>query len=518
MPETRPRIRRRTQTTLLEAMADANLFAPWFRDPTSWAAWRSFIATLFALPLSAEELAIYQHCTGRRTPPTTPHREAWLVCGRRSGKSFMLALIATFLACFHDFTRHLTRGERATVMIVCADRKQARVVLRYIGGLLHGTPLLAPLIERETAESFDLRNRISIEVATASFKTVRGYAICAALLDELAFWAVDDDAASPDSAVIAAIRPATLTIPNAMLLCASSPYARKGALWDAHRRHFGQDADPVLVWQAPTRQMNPTVSEATINEELERDPASASAEYLAMFRSDVEGYVNLEVVKACISNGVYERAPQSGISYHAFVDPSGGSADSMTLCVAHFYHPGRVVIVDAVREVKPPFSPEAVVVEFASLLQSYKISTVVGDKYAGEWPREQFLKHGILYESSAAPKSDLYRDLLPLLNSLRIHLLDHSKLVNQLTSLERRTARGGRDSIDHPPGGHDDIANCIAGASAVAVSKHGTFDSGYAAFQPDFQDADATSERVFDGRAFRTQQLYTMLNGMVWPR
>jgi hypothetical protein len=42
------------------------------------------------------------------------------------------------------------------------------------------------------------------------------------------------------------------TIPGAMLLCASSPYARRGALWDAHRRHFGKDGDPILVWQADT--------------------------------------------------------------------------------------------------------------------------------------------------------------------------------------------------------------------------------------------------------------------------
>ena len=100
----------------------------------------------------------------------------------------MLALIAVFLACFHEWRRHLTPGERGTVMIVAADRKQARVILRYIRGLLTGVPMLARLIERETAESFDLNNSISIEVGTASFSTVRGYTIVAALLDELAFW------------------------------------------------------------------------------------------------------------------------------------------------------------------------------------------------------------------------------------------------------------------------------------------------------------------------------------------
>ena len=64
---------------------------------------------------------------------------------------------------------------------------------------------------------------------------------------------------------------------------------------------------------------------------------------------------------------------------------------------------------------------------------------------------EQFRKLGIAYEPAAKPKSDIYRDLLPMINSRRVELLDHPRLIQQLTSLERRTARGGRDSIDHPP-------------------------------------------------------------------
>ena len=132
-------------------------------------------------------------------------------------------------------------------------------------------------------------------------------------------------------------------------------------------------------------------------------------------------------------------------------------------------------MVDAVREVKPPFSPEDVVDEFATLLKRYRIVKVTGDRYAGEWPREQFRKLGISYEPAAKPKSDLYRDLLPAINSRRIDLLDHPRLVNQLVSLERRTARGGRDSIDHAPGAHDDIANVVAGVSGM-IAKQSNYD------------------------------------------
>jgi hypothetical protein len=121
--------------------------------------------------------------------------------------------------------------------------------------------------------------------------------------------------------------------------------------------------------------------------------------------------------------------------------------------------------VDAIRENRPPFSPEAVVDEYAELMRTYKISTVQGDRFGGEWPRERFRVHGIAYELSPKPKSDIYRDLLPAINSRLVDLLDHRRLTAQLCSLERRTARGGRDMIDHPPGAnwHDDVANAVAG-------------------------------------------------------
>jgi hypothetical protein len=111
-----------------------------------------------------------------------------------------------------------------------------------------------------------------------------------------------------------------------------------------------------------------------------------------------------------------------------------------------------------------------VVQEYAALLKSYRISKVTGDRYAGEWPREQFRKYGVQYEVADKSKSDIYRDLLPLLNSRRVELLDNQRLIGQLVSLERRTARGGRDSIDHPPRAHDDIANSVAGVLTLVAA------------------------------------------------
>jgi hypothetical protein len=147
--------------------------------------------------------------------------------------------------------------------------------------------------------------------------------------------------------------------------------------------------------------------------------------------------------------------------------PSGGAVDSMTLAIAHRDRAGRAVL-DCLRELRPPFSPEAVVGEFAAVLKSYRVSTVTGDRYAGEWPREQCRKHGIEYRVSERTKSDVYREALPLLNSGRVELLDLPRLRAQLLGLERRVARGGKDSVDHGPGGHDDVANAACGVLVLA--------------------------------------------------
>lgn len=452
---------------ILQAITDAKLFAPWFQRG-DWTAWRAFLTALFGLPMDDDALAIYQRHTGRTSAPVAAFPEAWLVIGRRGGKSFVMALVAVFLACFKQYRQHLQPGERATIAVLAADRKQARTILRYVRGMVNGVPMLKRMVERESADGFDLTNSTTIEITTASSRSSRGYTFGAVLADEIAFWPTSEEAADPDTEILNAIRPGMATIPGAVLICASSPYARKGELFRAFERYHGKDDAPVLVWQAETKAMNPMVPERIIADAYERDPASASAEYGAQFRTDVEAFVRREVVEACTDVAVFEREPAKH-AYIGFVDPSGGSADSFTMAICHMED--GCAVLDMVREVKPPFSPEAVVRQLVSELKRYRVSTVHGDRYAGEWPREQFRKGGVEYRIAEKDRSGLYLDLLPAMNSGQVRLLDHPKLKQQLIGLERRVSRSGKDSIDHPRGGHDDIANAVAGAVCTAMAK-----------------------------------------------
>jgi len=258
-------------------------------------------------------------------------------------------------------------------------------------------------------------------------------------------------------------------------------FARKGALFTAFTDHYGQAPDPdhpVLVWKADTRTMNPRFSEKTIAAAYKSDPAAARAEWGSEFRSDLESYITVDTLQAATDVGCQERPPTPGWVYVAYVDPAGSGsekADSYTLSIARtdLSPDGTVVtaVLDCVREARPPFNPDTVTEEYCELLTRYGITTVVGDRYAGTWPASRFAAYGITYQVAGQTKSEIYRDLIPLLTSGRARLLDLPRLRDQFLALERRPTRGGKDSIDHPGHGHDDVANACAGALLLALEQ-----------------------------------------------
>src|SRR6185437_9123132 len=97
------------------------------------------------------------------------------------------------------------------------------------------------------------------------------------------------------------------------LLCASSPYAQRGALFEAYKKYYANDDAPVLVWKASTQTMNPSVPQSVIDEAYERDPAAAAAEHGAEFRTDVVSFVDAAKVAECVVKDRTELPPISGI-------------------------------------------------------------------------------------------------------------------------------------------------------------------------------------------------------------
>jgi hypothetical protein len=462
----------RPTVTMRRALNDPQLLGKMLGGD-SWAAWCVLLIAIMGEELTPDERVIFKQLTGRDHEPGAPIEEFWGIIGRRGGKSRAMSALAIYLAglCEHP---SLVAGEKGVLLCIAPDQRQASIVFGYIVAAFEDSALLSQLITRKTADTLELSTGVSIEVRAANFRRLRGPTYIAVIGDECAFWQNDDLSNNPDSEIINAVRPGLATTGGPVIMI-TSPYAKRGEAYAAFRDHYGPNGDPlVIVAKGPSRTFNPTLKQSVVDRALKKDRAAASAEYLGEFRNDIESFVSLETVLACVSDGVRERAPVPGLTYNGFVDPSGGSQDSMTMAIAHKER--DTFVIDAKREVRPPFDPSVVVEEFCLLLKNYRIKRVRGDRYAGEWPAEQFRKHGVTYEPSDKTKSEIYRDSLPLLNAKRIALLDDDRLVSQIASLERRTARGGRDSIDHAPGAHDDLCNAVLGAT-VQQSKYNGYDA-----------------------------------------
>ena len=224
--------------------------------------------------------------------------------------------------------------------------------------------------------------------------------------------------------------------------------------------------------------MNPTIDARLIENALKEDPQAARAEWEAEWREDVEAFITAELVEAVMIPGRYELPKIDGPDYFGFIDPSGGRQDAFTMGICHREGSGKIIL-DVLRERRPPFQPAGVVAEFADVLKSFGISSVESDKYAGEWVPEAFRVHEIEVKNSEMTASELYLNFLPLVSNGSVELLDNKRLLAQLTGLERRARSGGKDLITHYAGGHDDLANSTAGACVMASKPK---DEGYCAF------------------------------------
>lgn len=453
--------------TVIDSMTDPELFGEHFTPPDSWTHWKTVLKCLFGVPLEEAERALFEECTGRLGLFKGPRNEAWLLCGRRSGKSRILALIAVCLATFRRYDAYLAPGERARIVVLAVDTDQAGVIFGYAQALIAQTPMFAGMVIHDTSDSIDLSNGVSIEVHVSSYRSVRGRTLAAALCDEAAFWR-DDTSRNPAEAVIRAIRPALATIPGAMLLVASSVYAKTGTVYDNFARHWGRENSNVLVWKATTQQMNPSFRESVITEAYENDATDAATEYGSEFRTDVSAFLSDEDIDAAIIRDRKALPMAQGFTYLAFADMSGGRNDAAALAIAH-QEVGGHIILDRMEMVAPPFNPEKAVETFSLVLSGYGLNKVVGDQYAAEWVVQAFQKWGVGYEAADLNKSEIYSEAQPLFTARLIELLDLKLLEGQLRQLERRPRTIGRDSIDHPRGGHDDLANAALGAAWITA-------------------------------------------------
>jgi hypothetical protein len=433
----------------------------------TWATWLTGLKAAFHLALDASELETFRTIAGDRSLPDRRVREFWAIAGRGSGKSRIAAAVSIYLALFQK--HKLAPGERGMVLVIAGTVDQARVVFEYIDGFLTASSALRREIVARNRLEIRLRNGIVIACHPNSFRSVRGRTLVACIFDETAFWR-DETTATPDTEVYTAVLPG-LARTNGMLIAISTPYRKLGLLYAKYRDYFGVDDNDTLIVQGASKVFNPTLADATIAAQRAADPTGSGAEWDALFRDDLASFLDDQSIDAAIDHArPLELPPREGEPYFCFVDMSGGRRDLSTCAIVHVEGEGDAVryVADVVRG--RAGDPHAAVLEFVELAKQYRCTTIVGDNYGAEWCAGAFREAGAEYRRADLVRSELYLAGLPLFTRGIVSIADQAPLIRELRLLERRTARSGRDSVDHGKGGSDDFANALFGALHLAAS------------------------------------------------
>jgi hypothetical protein len=467
---------------ILQAIADKNIFRPFLgEDLSTWQAWNVALRCLYGLKIKPHHHDLIKQCTGRDASelPSEGFRTALIACGRRSGKSRVAALVGGYEALFGGHERRLAKGEVGLLPIISPTKFQSSVVWRYLQSLFD-TPLLRPelLDVKESDKLLQLKNGIRVMVLTGDFRSVRGPTLIGAVVDEIChFHLSEENKIRSDSELIAALKPGLATT-QGRLICIGSKYATRGWAYKTWLAQQGvnrgvspsfREQWQTLVWEAPSKLMNCTLPQSVIGAALVEDLASARSEYLNEWRCDVAEFVPRSLVESLVARGIKELLPRSSTSYTAFCDVSGGRSDAAALSIGHLAD-GKVIL-DCARLWPAPHNPHVVIAQMCDELKRFSLNRVIGDNFGAEFVAGSFRGNGVNYTKSDFPKSQLYLELLPRLCSQGIELLDLPVLIDQLSSLERKTRSGGRDVIDHPAGGRDDLSNSVAGLSAHVVKR-----------------------------------------------
>jgi hypothetical protein len=423
--------------TVIEAMDGP--FRRAFGNLESWARWAVVLKALYGLPLEESEVAVFRELTGRLSPREGGYDEAWLICGRRAGKSRIAALLAAYEATFG------TAKDAPNIFIVAETRAQAKIILSFCADFLRALGRHA--IAGQNRDEIVTSSGVTISIQTASERSIRGWSVRLAILDEAWFFS------TPVEPIVTAIRPSLV----GKLIGLSSRGPDVGYLAEIRARYWSNEVAPVLVVQAPTLAMNPTFSAKKIEHEC-------AANSLAVKEYDPLAPVEDALFKASAidaASGPESSGPVDGARYIAAVDSSAGASDSFTLSIVHSWN--EKLVVDLVREAAPPFDPLTVLDDFAAEMKRFGVKECYADRYAYSWVESALRKEGIAAQRArGVTTTDLYFILKGRLDAGEVELVRNDRLRSQLLSLEiRRTDRGG-EYVEPPRGSHDDVANVVA--------------------------------------------------------
>ena len=367
--------------------------------------------------------------------PQQHFRELLLACGRKSGKSVLSTVIATFdayrlLVSYENPQKHfgLLPNSPIYCLLIAPARDQAMDIgFEYARSLIASSPFLSQYISNETSEEIVLDKNIVIRTQSSSSRAGRGYQVISVVFDEIA-WFIDRKGNLSGDAVYNAMMPNLKPLsPDSHSVLISSPAGKSGIFFELYTKGVAKHVHQKfpthnselwrLCYQATTPEMNPryafncqqcdkhdtnecltTCPSYELYKEWKRNPDSFQQEYLAAFADAIDSALPAAAIYRCatgeqINIEQYDKATNYIIS----LDP-GLSGNRYALAMMHVS--GNFVVCDLIKYWTPsdkehpvPIADVEAYVEH--LCKHFNISNVLIDQYQSASTAQRLQEKGI---------------------------------------------------------------------------------------------------------------------------
>lgn len=405
--------------------------------------------------------------------------------GRRSGKTLMSAIVATYAACMlaDEYKKHLRPGEKFFIISVANTESQSKLALQGVKDLVNGSPILKRLIVRETSDTLELSNGCVFKALPASSRSGRGMACPLLIFDELAHAIDTESGNAAGGSLYQALSPSVAQFGNlGKILMLSSPWTQAGIFWDLFKQANSGNFAHMQVVNLPTWEVNPTIPKEWLEQEKARDPELFAVEYGANFSQSLAAFIDPALVDTAINSyrGPLPPLPNFKGKYYLSLDPARGGRDAYTACIVHM--DGERLVIDKWHEFLPTWSDgkkaqiaisevEDWILEHHNL---YKFARSVLDQYNSQ-STIQRLRGKLPIEEltwTAPSKTQAFSKLRELFNAGKIELYPHPKGIQQLKNLTVQYRANGTWNVTGGTGtAVDDYALALAGAVLIARQK-----------------------------------------------
>lgn len=412
-------------------------------------------------------------------------RHAIWAMGRRSSKTFMAAIAATYMCFVEDeyFIRRVRKGEKWYVITVANDLGQSKIALDNIRQLIVNSPFNSEII-RETSLEVEISNGCVFQAIPASARASRGKAVVGILQDELSF-ALEGDANRGAKAMYDALSPSIAQFgKHGKILELSSPWLDSGLFYEHFRQAQSGEFPTMQALQIPTWEINPALPWGCdfLENARKKDEETFWVEFGAQFRKNNSAFLQPEIIDASINKNrgiLTPRADYRG-TYVLSLDPARGGAnrDEYVACIVHFE--GQTLVVDEFYAFEADFEiggkKEVNIARVEEWIKEkhrvFDFQSIVLDQFNSSATIQTLQRDFPISELtwSVSTKMKAFSKMRELFSAGLVEMYPHKQAIWQLKNLSvifrssgQWTVTGGKETAV------DDYAFCLAGAVLEAT-------------------------------------------------